>query len=140
MKNLLIIIITLTFFSCGKKEKTTQEKQAKITKEVKKELNYNFDKIILLANIESLPKSKVHKVMQGYFKVMYDDDIAFEKDADYQDMINTISKTTGLSTKKVSSIIFAYVYEMRTKEDIGEEYLDNLQDEDETYNEVYDPH
>jgi hypothetical protein len=139
MNKLLIIIIAITLFSCGKKEKTPQEKQAKITKEVKEELNYNFDKIILLANIESLPKSKVHKVMQGYFKVMYNDDIAFEKDEDYQDMINTISENTGLSAKKVSSIIFAYVYEMRTKEEIGDEYIDKLEEEQEQYNEVYDP-
>ena len=92
MKQLLIIIIAITLFSCNKKEETPQEKQTKIAKEVKGELNYNFDKIILLANIENLPKKKVHKVMQGYFKVMYNDDIAFEKDEDYQDMINTILK------------------------------------------------
>jgi len=128
MKKSLIIIITLTLFSCGKKEKTYQEKQIRIEKNVIKELDYNIDKIVLLSNIENLPIEKINLIMQGYLKAMYDRDFNLENIEDYQNLINTISKNTSLSTKRVSSIIFAYVYEMRTKEEIGDEYIDELKE------------
>jgi len=133
MKNLLIIVITLALVSCGRKEKTSQQKQERITKNVNEELNYNVNKIVLLSNIENLPIKKVNTTMQGYFNAMFDKDFDLENSEDYQSLINSISKNTSLSTKKVSSIIFAYVYEMRTKEEIGDEYIDKLEKAQEQY-------
>lgn len=134
MRNLLIIIFTLALVSCGR---TPQQKQKRITENVNEELNYNVDKIVLLSNIENLPIKKVSTTMQGYFNAMYDKDFDLEKAEDYQSLINSISKNTGLSSKKVSSLIFAYVYEMRTKEEIEDEYIEELQEIEKDYNDSF---
>lgn len=138
-KKILFITALTLLISCGKKERTPQQKQEIITEIISEELDYNVDKIVLLSNIENLPIKKVNATIQGYFNAIYDTDFDLESVEDYQNLINNISKNTGLSTKRVASIIFAYVYEMRTKEEIGDEYIDKLEEEQEQYNEVYDP-
>jgi len=139
MKKVLTVFIVLVLVSCGRKEKTPKEKQERITKKVNKELEYNVDKIVLLSNIEKLSVDKVNATIRGYFKAIYDKDYDLENIEDYQSLIINISKDADLSTKKVSSLMFAYVYEMRTKEEIGDEYIEELQEADEQHNDVYDP-
>jgi hypothetical protein len=76
--------------------------------------------------------------MQSYFNAIFSKDYNLDSIEDYQNLINSISKSTGLSNKKTSSMIFAYVYEMKTKEEIGDEYLGKLHDVEDDYNDGFD--
>lgn len=126
--HILTIIFYLLLFSCNNNEKTAEstkeKKQSNLQSEVDFELVFNYDKIVLLSNIEGLSHAKVEEIMKAYYTAMYNDKFVITTNNDYQKLIDSIAEKVSLPNQKVASLIFAYVYEMRTKQEIGEEYIE----------------
>lgn len=133
MNRVLIIITLFSIFGCGKKTKTLEQKQQKITKSVNRELEYNVDKLVFISYIERTPLIVVKNIIGDYYQQYYNPDKNFDKAVEYQEVINGISDEYNISNHKVASILFAYIYEVRTKEEMGEEYIEQLQEEEDNY-------
>lgn len=133
MDRILVIAILFSILGCGKNAKTPEQKQQKITKSVSRELEYNIDKLVFISYIEKTPLPVVKNIIRDYYKQYYNPDKDFDKAIDYQKVIESISDEYNLSNHKVASILFAYIYEVRNKEEIGEEYIEKLQEAENSY-------
>lgn len=139
MKKIIFLVSVFFIISCGQKVETPEQKEQKIAKKVNREIEYNVDKLVFISYIEKSPLSEVKSVISDYYKQYYNPDIYFDKAEDYQEIIESISNEHNLSNRKVASILFAYIYEFRTKEEIGKEYLSELIEEEDDWRYYDDP-
>lgn len=122
MKNILALIL-LIFVSCSKTEqkKEVSKKEQQIDKYflADLELESEDEKITLLSMLKNTSKDSIILVMRDYLLNTENDSIP------YKDIINKISQKYKISNNKVASIIFSYKYEMLTKDDITNEFIEN---------------
>lgn len=128
MNKMLVMILLVSIFGRCKKTKTLEQKQQKTTKSVNRELEYNIDKLVFISYIEKTPLIVVENIIGDYCKQYYDPDKDFDKAVEYQEVIDSISDEYNLSSHKVASILPAYIYEVRTKEEMGEAHIEQLQE------------
>lgn len=134
---LIILLIVLT--SCTDETARNPEKSRTPTKESKEQRRYESEiesldpeKIILFSVIYKLDKNKIADIIALYeTKIDYSDDLDF-----IEKVIDTIANTKNLTKEKVAKIIFSYKYELLSKQEIEDNYLDDIQQQD-SYN--YDP-
>jgi len=81
------------------------------------ELDNNQEKITLLSFIKNTPKDSINIVIREYL-------METEYDVDFEKSIEKVAKKYSISSKKVASIVFSYKYEMLTKEDITDEFIE----------------
>ncbi|MCA4897780.1 MAG: hypothetical protein ACK514_09845 [Bacteroidota bacterium] len=138
MKSVIFVCLISIVVGCWSKKPNEEEAFEKIRKTVSKEVLQNTEKLLLLANIEEIEFEKAEIIIREYLIVILDRKSKLETQQDYASLIKSISKKVGLPEKKVSSIIFSYSYEMRTKSEIGEQYLHELNQSKEDYAEPGD--
>ena len=131
MKKLLLIITLISFISCSEsnlsKSKAIEEEKSKdeilndFTEIVS---NLRSEKITLISIIIDIPKDKTNSVIKEY--LAKDSYLLRMEDPNYiEKIVDTIARKNNLSNKLTASIIFAYKYEMVTKNDIVDEYNSN---------------
>ncbi len=101
---------------------------------VLQELIINKEKIYLLSLASKVPFDTVNLIIKDYYLNEYD--IIFNntlslRDSsiiDYKESIQSISRKYHLTESKVASLLFSYKYEMRTPEQIIDEYQEQQTD------------
>jgi hypothetical protein len=137
MKNILkVMILMLVLLGC--KSKPVKEKQIDkgdaANTLVLQELILNKEKIYLLSLASKVSFDTVKLVIKDYYLNEYD--ILFNKTLslrdssiiDYKESIQSISRKYHLSESKVASLLFSFKYEMRTPQQIIDEYQDQQVD------------
>lgn len=101
---------------------------------VLQELIINKEKIYLLSLASKVPYDTVNLIIKDYYLNEYD--IIFNntlslRDSsiiDYKESIQSISRKYHLTESKVASLLFSYKYEMRTPDQIIDEYQEQQTD------------
>lgn len=136
MKYISHIFFVLSITGCWSDKPNEREVTERISKRAQTEISRNTEKLLLLANIEEIEFEKVEIIMTEYLKATLTRKSKPKSKEDFADLIKFISEQVNLNQKKVSSIIFAYKFEMRTNIEIGEKYLKDLENANE---DIYDP-
>ena len=132
----LIILLMIALTSCN--SNSSKEKQIDnaetpnntntVETLVQQELIVNKEKIYLLSLSSKIHFDTLKLIIKDYYLNEYD--ILFNKThslrdssiVDYKKSIESISRKYHLSESKVASVLFSFKYEMRTPEQIIEEY------------------
>lgn len=117
--------------SCTGETAKKQEKAEPLSKESKEERRYkrelrqiDQEKIALFSIIYKIDKTKIVDII-----VLYETKIGYNDDADYlEKVIDTISEKKQFPKEEVAKIIFSYKYELLTKQEIEDNYSDELYD------------
>ncbi|SHM05296.1 hypothetical protein [Flavobacterium xinjiangense] len=124
----LLLTLGLFYYSSGdtgpKKELSKKEQQIDQYFLADLELESEDEKITLLSILKNTSKDSIILVMRDYLLNTENDSIP------YKDIINTISQKYNMRNRKVASIIFSYKYEMLTKDNITDEFIENYQSSD----------
>jgi len=129
------VVLMLLTLNCSNSD---SQSEGKISNKVNKELTQNFMKIVLISNIEGVPTDKVEETLREYFHKAFNKEYMKDELTNMENLIEGISVNVGLSKRQVSSLLFCYIYEMRTNEEVIEEYLDKLSKEEEQYYDSYE--
>lgn len=93
------------------------------------QLEYDAEKIGLIAIIKNVPHEKANSVLRDYLaKTFGSVDLAMKSPDFVVKVVDTIAKNYDLSTKMTASIIFSYQYEMITRDEILEESRNQMAD------------
>lgn len=131
MKKITLLILTIfTLISCfHKKDKKVLSKKEKISQSssmADSELEFENEKISLISIMREIPKDSVKMILKDYYSKYYSSiDI---EDKYTEEFIDTISRNRKMSRQKVASIIFNFKYEMRTKQEIEQEAIENYEE------------
>ena len=135
MKKILIILLIKIFISCDYSIPQESSKEESLSNEEVKELEseladmfleFESEKIVLISIIKDLPTEKVKSVLGEYKSktFIYQDKI---EDPNYiTKIVDTIAKKNNLSKKMTASIIFSFEYEFITRDEIIDEYNENI--------------
>ena len=85
------------------------------------ELESEDEKITLLSILKNTSKDSIILVMRDYLLKTENESMS------HKDIINTISQKYNMHNRKVASIIFSYKYEMLTKDNITDDFIENYQ-------------
>lgn len=138
MKTTLIILL-MVLTSCADETAKKPEKSRTPTKEYKEQRRYERElrfldpeKIVLTSIIYKTDKSKIADII-----ALYEAKIDYSDDLDYiEKVIDTVAKTNNIIKEEVAKIIFSYKYELLSRHEIENNYLDELQQQD---FDAYDP-
>jgi hypothetical protein len=90
------------------------------------ELEFENEKIALISIMHGIPKDSVYLILRDY---LAKNDLSFDIDNKFTEkFIDTISKNRKMSKRKIASIIFNFKYEMQTKDEIGQDAIENHED------------
>jgi len=126
MKNLIILILSVIFYSCDYSSSKTERKYESANDQLFVELMMGFDgeKIGLLSIIKQVPYEQVNSVISDYLTDSFKHLIIKQNNPEYfVNLVDSIALKNNLSRELTASIIFSYRYEMITKEEIVDEYL-----------------
>ncbi|GGZ72474.1 hypothetical protein [Algibacter mikhailovii] len=135
MKKIILLVLITLFLSCNdsssresskKEEKSEIERDYEIADMV---LKLNSMKIGLLSIIKNVPQEKANAVLRDYLAKTFTSTLQTIKDPNYiVKVVDTIAQKNNLSKKLTASIIFGYRYEMITRDEIIDDYTDEMQD------------
>ena len=138
MKRILLIVLITTFISCDKlnsSEPSTTEADESINEKEQSTierdyhiadmfLKFDSEKIGLISIIKDVPQEKANSVLRDYLAKTITS-VETMKDSDYiVKVVDTIAEKNDLSKKLTASIIFSYQYEMITRDEIIDDYID----------------
>lgn len=83
------------------------------------ELEIEDEKITLLSILKNTSKDSTILVMRDYLLNTENDSIPYET------VVSTISQKHNMPKRKVAGIVFSYKFEMLTKEDVEEDFMEN---------------
>lgn len=128
---LLLIIIQGCNFS-SEKEFTEKEKLDAIYMSAKDELEDHTEKISLLASIKEQSYDTLYGIILDYHAITSDYELVTDSIAVISESaISSISRKYNLPKSKVASLVFSYKYEMQTKQEIIENYEEQMYEEQE---------
>lgn len=137
MKNTVkLIVLMMVMLRCNPKP-TTEEKSDKkdiSNMLVQQQLTINKEKIYLLSLASKVPFDTVRLIIKDYYlneyTVMFNNPLSLTDSTiiSYKESIQAISLKYHLSESKIASLLFSFKYEMRSPEEIIEEYQDQLID------------
>ena len=78
-----------------------------------KEISRNLEKIVLLSKIQEIETVETVQVLKIYLNSVRDKKNKINSIEKYLNLIKSISNKTNLNTKKISSLLFMYKYEMK---------------------------
>lgn len=111
------------------KEKTEAERLQDRVSNIKRYLDYEKEKINLLAEFHNLNFDTVNNIIKEYLVITLTVRSS-DKNAKqiYQSAIAKISLSNKISKSKIASLLFSYKYEMITKKDIAENAVSDFKD------------
>lgn len=122
-----LILLLILFSSCTryhKKELTEKEKEKMQLQSAESDLNYDKEKLVLLATIKQLPYDTLFSILRDYY---FKTD--FRSNATFEQAINYTTERHSLSKRKIADIIFNFKYEMMTRDDIIDEEVQDSQND-----------
>lgn len=129
--SVLILATLMILASCeseSKNENNTYNEGIASDDLAEMELKFDKEKIYLLSVTREMSYDTVYQILKDYYKMEYgnllsgDIGLTDESIAKYEENIAEISKKYKLSKPKVASLIFSFKYEMRTADEIIEDY------------------
>ena len=135
MKKTLTIFLITIFISCDYSNPQESSKEESLTKEEIKELEDELtnlflesdsEKIVLISIIKDLPTEKVKSVLAEYKAKRFLSQDTIEKQDHITSIVDTLAKKNNLSKKMTASIIFSFEYEFITRDEIIDEYNENI--------------
>lgn len=132
MKLLIFLIgFTAVLFGCWKKpeQKIIVEKpiQERLKEYGKNELDGKKEKIFLLSEIYKISPDTIFLIITDYYTYNGDNYVAREDSSgkySFDMALSGIAEKYSISKRRAASLIFSFVYEMQTKEDIINQYRD----------------
>lgn len=141
MRNIILpFLLVAIFCSCENSSSKEREKQNSLTKPEKSEieLNYEFadeylrydaEKIALVSIIKNIPLEKTNSILRGYLaKSNGLSEQKWDEPNNIIKIVDSIAIKNRLSKKQTASIIFSYLYEITTKEEIIDDYKEEMED------------
>lgn len=139
MKNILLALTALIFTSCNSPVVDNTKSSSVLTKKPQQNketpdrlLKYDAEKIALLSLINNIPIEKTNAVLTDYLSVIFSSSSSLLNDNPNAviKLVDSIATDNNLTKQMTASIIFAYQYEMITKNEIIDEiilksYLEN---------------
>ena len=134
MKKPLIIFITVfLLFACGNSEteKVISKKKIenKFYEDAENELESHKEKIALLAITKNIPSDKLYLILREYYSKTLNIDKDINTILYSENLIKSISSKYNLPKKRIANLIFSFKYEMMTKENITDEYEEQMEQE-----------
>jgi len=132
MKYIALFLTLLVLIACEEKEKpeTPLAREKRQLKTAVRQIEGTSEKIVFISAIMNLSYDTVYSVLLDYTlktEGFDSDDDSVRVNANLA--IEYISSKYHISKKKVSRVLFAYKYEMITKEEIGQDAIDNAEAE-----------
>ncbi|RZK47913.1 MAG: hypothetical protein EOO99_11955 [Pedobacter sp.] len=129
MKYTLWLLLAM-MISCKDKEEVEKpasklELEKKASENAELELEDKGEKIALISAAKDYPLDSTYLILKDYYTKANEFD--FNSGNYYDSIFNLISKNRKVSKKKVAQIIFAFKYEVLTREEIEQEFIDNYE-------------
>ncbi|MDO6761743.1 hypothetical protein Q4566_16160 [Tamlana sp. 2_MG-2023] len=141
MKNIILpFLLTAIFCSCENSSSNEREKQNSLTKQEKSEIELNYEiadkylrydaeKVALVSIIKNIPQEKTNSILRDYLAKSYGLSAQkWEEPNNIIKIVDSIAIKNRLSKKQTASIIFSYLYEMITKDEIIDDYKEEMED------------
>lgn len=134
MKKIILLSLVALFYSACNNSTSTNKEPEKSQTELDYEiadmfLEFDAEKIGLISIIKDIPQEKANSVLRDYLAKTFRSTIQTMEDPSYVvKVIDTIANENDLSKKLTASIIFSYQYEMITRDEIIEDYQDEMLD------------
>lgn len=128
MKNITLnLVLILILYSCNSPSENIDIEKSNVELDydiADMYLEYDAEKIGLIAVIKNIPHEKVNSILRDYLaKTFGSTELAMKSPDFVVKVIDTIAKSNDLSIKATASIIFSYQYEMITRDEIMEESM-----------------
>lgn len=142
MKKILLLVLITTFLSCNestsRESTSTKDEQSTIEEEqstIERDyhiadmfLKFDSEKIGLISIIKNVPQEKANSVLRDYLAKTMTSIQAMEDSEYIVRVVDTIAEKNNLSKKMTASIIFSYQYEMITRDEIIDDFKDDMYD------------
>jgi len=134
MKYICLFLIVVSTICCHeqKRREVILTPEQEFGEQAKIDLSGNVEKLTLLSSIKGISYDTLYHLLFDY--IVKTSPLPASDDSNHiqtQNAIIYLSDKYRLSGKKISSIIFSYKYEMLTRDEIGQEAIDNAEpDED----------
>jgi hypothetical protein len=138
MKKIILVSLLLVFYACGdsstKNNESSKNSKEKMSREdvnyffVDIELSENAEKIGLISILKDIHPEKGNVVLRDYLAKTSAIFYQFEKEPSFfVNVVDTLAAKHNLSKKIIASIIFSYKYEMVTKDEIIDDYIEEME-------------
>lgn len=136
MKLSRLIVLLAIVVSCNSKpeKKEKADRGELLNTMIDHELRSGKEKIYLISLSTKIPYDTVRQIIKDYYlmgyKRMFDNPASLLDSSivDIKESVQTISKKHKLTESKVATLLFSYKYEIRSPDEIIEEYQDQQVD------------